>query len=129
MKSNQSVHNLGSALLVFGLGFSAAAFAAGGAGSGTSGSTGGFVPPNPATAVVATGPSAPVAQVQDASGRGAHNPVDDEGRRVNRTWVDNASPQLASGNDARNFVERDSDRFDTLRADQSGVAPVAERHE
>ena len=123
MKTNLIKNALPAALAIAGLGFSVAAFAAG---AGSSGSTGGFVQPDASRdVVVIPGPSMPVAQAQDASGRGAHNFVDDEGNRVNRTWVNDEQAQAASGVGARNYVERDSDRFDTLRADRGDATPLA----
>jgi hypothetical protein len=121
METNQIRKALLSALAIIGFGVSASAFAAGSAGSGTSGSTGGFVEPRARGDVAAETPavSGPVAQLQDPSGRGARNPVDDEGHRVNRTSVDNESTQLASGIGARNFVDRDSDRFDAVHTYQT----------
>jgi hypothetical protein len=123
MQRNLISKALPAALAIAGLGFSAVALAAGGA--GTSGSTGGFVGSYESFSSVLSGPTAPVAQIQDASGRGAHNFVDDEGHRVNRTWVNDAQTQLASGIGARNYVERDADRFDTLRADRGDATPFA----
>jgi hypothetical protein len=129
MQSREIRKALLAAMATIGVGLSASGYAAGSSGSGTSGSTGGFVQRNEARDGVAAAPSASVAQIQDASGGGAHNPVDDEGHRVNRTWVYNADTQLASGIGARNYVERDSDRFDTVRAEQAARTRLAEHHE
>jgi hypothetical protein len=129
MENNQIRKVLLSGLAIIGVGVSASAFAAG---SGSSGSTGGFVQPlrqRDAVAAETLAASGPVAQIQEPSGRGAHNPIDDEGHRVNRTWVDNESTQLASGLGARNYVERDSDRFDAFPTEQTTVAHQAEHRD